>query len=76
MDFVAFIGKDEKNWGQIQGIINRIDCDKVILIQDKEVSGFSKTDKIDVVKVNSEKPLLELKEDMLKILRDKVGLYY
>ena len=45
MELVAFVGKDKESWGQIKGVINNIECERIILIQDKEVSGFPTNDK-------------------------------
>lgn len=73
MEFVAFLGKDKENWGQITAIINRKEWDKVILVKDKSAGEFSSTKKCDIVNVNSDKPLLELKQDIMSKLKGKIG---
>jgi len=35
MELVAFLGDDKENWGQITGLINHGDWDKVIIVKNK-----------------------------------------
>jgi len=67
------VGKDKESWGQIKGVINNIECERIILIQDKEVSRFPTNDKTEVVEVDCSKQLIELKEDILVKLREKLS---
>lgn len=73
MDFVAFIGEDKESWGQIKGIANRIECDRTILIVNKKVAGFPVDSKTEIIKVNSDKPLVELKDEIKTALKAKLG---
>jgi len=73
MEFVAFIGEDKESWGQIKGIMNRIDSDKVIIVKDKKVSGFPTDARTDIVNVDASKSLLDLKEEIMKILKVKLS---
>ncbi len=73
MELVAFVGQDKENWGQITALINRFECEKVVLVEDKAAEGFPLTDKCDVIKVDSGKPLTALKDELLEKLRKKVS---
>lgn len=74
MELVAYLGKDKENWGQITALINKMeDCDRVVLVKDKDVSGFPRNEKCTEVSVNAAQTLVELKEDMMNKLREKVS---
>lgn len=64
MEFVAFVGKDTENWGQITALMNRIECEKIIFVQDRDSPDFPINDKCTVIRVDSKVPLVELKEDI------------
>ena len=40
MELVAYLGKDKENWGQVTALINRFDCERVILIKDENSESF------------------------------------
>ncbi len=73
MEFVAFVGTDKENWGQIKGIMNRLENEKVILVKNKEVSDFPKDGKSEIISVDTSKPLVELKEEIMSKLRQKLS---
>lgn len=73
MEFVAFIGEDKDNWGQVKALINRIDCEKAILVRNKKAMGFPTNAKTIVITVDSDKPLLELKEDIIEKLKPQIS---
>tara|TARA_Y100000310_G_scaffold224526_2_gene226380 strand:+ start:982 stop:1332 length:351 start_codon:yes stop_codon:yes gene_type:complete len=72
MDLIAFVGNDKENWGQIAGLINRVDSN-VILVVEKGVKGFPSNSKTVVVDIDSSKPLIELKDDIVKKVKGKIG---
>src|SRR3989344_3546261 len=69
MEFVAFAGQDKENWGQITALMNRIECEKIVIVQNKDTSDFPVNEKCEVVKVDSSKSLVELKEIMKEKLK-------
>ena len=73
MELVAFLGDDKENWGQISALINRMDCEKIILVKNKNVSGFPKNEKCVEINIDSNSPLLELKKDIMDKTRSKIG---
>jgi len=72
MELVAFLGKDEENWGQISAIIKRKEWDKVILVANKSVDiGAFK--EYEIVKIDSEKSMIDLKDDLTGKLKSKLA---
>ena len=72
MDFVGFIGSDKENWGQISALINRGEWDNVILVKGRNVEGFPSLSNGEIVEVNSQNSLLELKKELMEKLRMKI----
>jgi hypothetical protein len=73
MLLVAFLETDSENWGQVSALVNRMDCDGVVLVKGRGVSGFPENKKCVSVSVDSSKPLLDLKKDILEKLKPKIG---
>lgn len=71
MELVAFLGDDKETWGQVTGLINRGEWSKIILVKSKSSEDYVSSKDADIVLVDTSKPLLELKEDMVKKLRSK-----
>ncbi|MGV8142578.1 MAG: hypothetical protein ACP5NS_02990 [Candidatus Pacearchaeota archaeon] len=71
MELVAFMGDDRENWGQVNGLINRGDWEKIIIVKSKSSEDYESPKDADIVTVDTSKPLLELKEDMVNKLRKK-----
>lgn len=72
MELVAFVGKDEENWGQITALMKRMSWDKVILVKGRDVEGFPE-EGCEIVNVKSELPIRELSEDIKEKLKDKLS---
>ena len=72
MEFVAFIGEDEKNWGQVSALINRVDAEKIFLVVAKGVNGFPKNLKCEVINVDTGKNLIDLKQEIVEKLKGKL----
>ena len=64
MEFVAFIGKDKENWGQVTALIKRLECDKIVLVKDKEAEEFPATDQCKIIEIDMTKDLIQLKEEL------------
>jgi hypothetical protein len=73
MELVAFLGNDKENWGQISALVNRLECDKIVLVKEKGVSGFPSNSKTREVSVDSSKALLDLKEDIMAKVRKELS---
>lgn len=64
MEFVAFLGSDKENWGQIGAIMRRLDA-VPILIKSKKTEDFEAIGNARIVSVDTDKPLIELKEEII-----------
>ncbi len=71
MELVAFLGDDKENWGQVNGLINRGDWEKIILVKSKSSEDYDSPKEADIIIVDTSKPLIELKEDIINKLRKK-----
>jgi hypothetical protein len=71
MELVAFLGNDKENWGQIKALVSRGQWDNVVIVQNKDSGGFE-IENAEIIKIDSEKPLLELKKDLMDKLKDKL----
>lgn len=71
MELVAFLGDDRETWGQITGLINHGNWDKIILVKSKTSDEYVSSKPADIVTVDTTKPLIDLKEDIIKKLRSK-----
>ena len=70
MELVAYLGNDKENWGQVTALVRHTEWEKVILVKDKKTSDLPV--KGDVIEVDTSKPLLELKTELLEKLRKKL----
>ena len=73
MELVAFLGADKENWGQIVALINRAEWDKIILIKNKNSESFTPSKNCEIIDVNSDRPLVELKNEIMSKLKEKLG---
>lgn len=71
MELVAFLGDDRETWGQVTGLINHGEWSKIILVKSKSSDEYISPKDADIVLVDTTKPLVELKEDLVKKLRTK-----
>lgn len=72
MELVAFLGRDEENWGQISALAKRMKWNNVILIKNKEAGDFPEIENSELIKFDTERPIIELKEDFISKLRNKL----
>ena len=70
---MAFVGKDKESWGQVKALMNHLDCEKIIIVKNKEVSGFPSSSKTVFIELDSKKPLIELKKDIMEKLKLKLS---
>jgi endo-1,4-beta-mannosidase len=70
MELVAFAGNDKESWGQISGLINNGQWDKVIVVQSRNAEKFP-ADNAEILSVDSGMPLVELKN----VLQERLKKY-
>ena len=71
MELVAILGDDKETWGQVTGLINHEDWEKIILIKSKSSIPYLSPKKSDSIIIDSSKPLTEMIEFLLKELKGK-----
>ncbi|MSS74513.1 hypothetical protein EXS72_02635 [Candidatus Pacearchaeota archaeon] len=69
MELVAFLGEDKETWGQVTGLINHGDWDKIILVKSKSSDDYDSQKTVETIIVDTSKPLLDLKEEIINKLR-------
>ncbi len=73
MELVAFVGKDKENWGQVTALMNRMECEKIILVKEKNVEKFPVNNKSKILEIDSTKSLLELKKELGGKLKKEIS---
>ena len=73
MELVAYLGKDKENWGQVTALINRFDCERVILIKDQNSDDFPVNEKCVIVEIDPTMPLLKLKNEIKEKLSKELS---
>ncbi len=71
MELVALLGTGEGTWGQVAGVINRGDWDKIILLGDAFAKKFTVQKDFEFIEINSS-AIAELKEEILRKLKGKL----
>ena len=71
MELVAFLGNDKETWGQVNGLINHGEWEKIIIVKSKTAEDYDSPKDADLIAVDTTKPLLELKEDLISKLKTK-----
>lgn len=73
MNLVAYVGKDRENLGQVSALINRMECEKIILVKDKDSPDLQTNSKCKTIKIDSGKTLLELKQELQEKLKTHIS---
>lgn len=71
MELVATLGQDKESWGQVTGLINKGTWDKIFLLKTKSSEPFPYSENIQVIEIDSSRPLTELKNEILAKLRGR-----
>lgn len=72
MELVAILSRGEGTWTQVSGLMKYNEWDKIILIGDDFAKNFKHEKKFEFVKVDLNQKIVELKEDILKKIKDKI----
>ncbi len=72
MEFVAFVGNDKENWGQITALLNRLEYDRAILVSSSN-EDFPINEKCKLIKINSDKSLIDMKEQIREKLKKELS---
>ena len=69
MEFVAFIGADKENWGQVTALLNRLEYEKCILVMNSNADGFPLPEKCKAIEIKPDMPLLAMKDYLIEKLK-------
>jgi len=72
MELIALLSKDEETWSQVLGLIKHGDWEKIIVLGSNNAKKFSAGKKFELLEVNLEKRLKDLKEDFSNKLKGKI----
>lgn len=73
MELVCFQGHDKENWPQLNALIKRGEWEKVLLIKNQSTENFPLNEKCEIIKINSETPLIELRKEIREKLKIKIS---
>lgn len=72
-ELIACLSTGKGTWGHVNRLIQDGEWEKVILItNDYGKENFSKDDKTELIAVNMNQGIIELREEILKNLKDKI----
>ena len=71
MELIAMLGKGEGTWAQVSGLMKYGDWDKIVLVGEDFAKDFTHEKKFEFVKVDFNKKIVELREELSKKLKGK-----
>ncbi len=77
MELIALLSSGKGSWGQVAGLINRGEWDKIILVGSEFASKFNVQDeddrkKTEFIKVDLNNRLTDMKDEFMKKLKGKI----
>jgi len=72
MELVALLSTGKGTWGQISGLMNHGEWDKVILLGGEFAKDFKHEKKFEFIKVDLSKKIKDLKEEFSSKLKGKI----
>ncbi|PIO08794.1 hypothetical protein COU59_00055 [Candidatus Pacearchaeota archaeon CG10_big_fil_rev_8_21_14_0_10_34_12] len=73
MELVALLSTGKGTWGQVSGLMNHGEWDKIILLGDDFAKQFTSEKKFEFVKVDLGKKIKDLTSDFLGKLKGKIN---
>ncbi len=73
MEFVAFVGSDTENWGQVSALLNRLEYETALIVRSQGADSFPIGERCTVLDIDTTQPLLALKEELLSKLKSKLS---
>ena len=73
MELIALLSTGKGTWGQVSGLMTHGEWDNIILIGSDFAKDFKHNEKFEFIKVDLDKKLKDLKEDLLQKLKDKIN---
>lgn len=72
MELIALLSTGKGTWGQVAGLINRGDWENIFLIGSDFAEKFSCGKKHEFIKINPEEKILDLRDRLKEILKQKI----
>jgi hypothetical protein len=72
MELVALLSSGKGSWGQVAGLINRHEWSNIILVGNEFAEKFSCDKKHEFIKINSNEKVLDLRDKLKEILKQKI----
>lgn len=73
MELVACIGADKESWGQVTGLINHGEWNKIILIKSSQATEYPAPEGAHEVILDTTKPLVDLKSHLVTNLKNNLN---
>ena len=71
MEFIALLSTGKGTWGQVSGLMNHGEWDKIIILGDDFAKDFKHEKEFEFIKVDLDKKLKDLKEEFSTKLKGK-----
>jgi hypothetical protein len=72
MELVALLSSGKGSWAQVAGLINRGEWDNILLVGNEFAEKFSTEKKHEFIRIDTEKRIVELKQEVEKKLQGKI----
>ncbi len=73
MELIALLSSGKGTWGQVSGLMNHGEWEKVILIGDDFAKNFTHNKKFEFIQTNLSQKIKDLREDLKKKLAGKIN---
>ena len=73
MELIALLSSGKGTWGQVSGLMNHGEWDKIILIGDDFAKNFQHAKKFEFIQVNLSQKIKDLREEIKKKLTGKIN---
>jgi hypothetical protein len=72
MELIALLSSGKGTWGQVAGLIKRGEWENIILVGSEFAEKFSSDKKSEFVKVKTNQPIKDLKQELEEKLKGKI----
>lgn len=73
MELLALLSSGKGTWGQVAGLMNHGEWDKIILLGDNFAKDFKHDKKFEFIKIDTNQRLKELRDEVLGKLKGKIN---
>ena len=73
MNLVAFVGSDKENIGQVAALVNRMECEKIIIIKKTGTDAVPQNDRTEIIEIDTSQSIAELKKQLQEKLKKSLS---